>query len=69
MRRITFVTETICRKGEEINLFDDRIYFIFVGKLALGRRLIFEKEFIIGKTGRSALALRTSSLITMVINH
>ena len=68
VKRITFIVEQVLRKQEEISLHDDRIYYVFVGKLAVGKRIVEEQEFIIGKQGRKATALRTTSLITLVTN-
>ena len=49
VKRITFIVEQVLRKQEEVELFDDRIYYIFVGKLAVGKRIVEEQEFIIGR--------------------
>ena len=68
VKRITFIVEQVLRKQEEIELFDDRIYYIFVGKLAVGKRIVEEQEFIIGRHSRKAIALRTTSVITLVTN-
>ena len=67
VERITFITENVMNKQESIELFDNRIYFVFIGKLAMGKRIVEEHEFIIGKTGRRVIALRTTSLICLVI--
>ena len=68
MQRITFLTETILRKRETINFHDHHLYFVVVGKLALGKRIVIEQEFIYGKSGRSAIALRTTSLVRLVLD-
>ena len=49
-------------------MFEGRIYYVFVGKLAVGKRIVEEQEFIIGKNLRKAISLRTTSLITLVLN-
>ena len=49
VKRITFIVEQVLRKQEEVELFNDRIYYIFVGKLAVGKRIVEEQEFIIGR--------------------
>ena len=68
MKRITFITEQVLRKDEEVELFDGRIYYVFVGKIAVGKRIVEEQEFVCGKNGRKAISLRTTSLITLVLN-
>ena len=45
-QRLTFLAETILRKNEIIWLKDEHLYFVVLGKLALGKRIIVEHEFI-----------------------
>lgn len=68
VKRITFISESILRKQQEVKLFSDRIYYVFVGKLAVGKRIVEDQEFIIGKDKRQAVALRTTSLITLILS-
>ena len=48
-------------------LQDSCIYFVYVGKLALGKRIVEEGEFIFGKAGRRVVALRTTSVVMLVL--
>ena len=63
--RITYNNEFILKKQEKANLEDGSVYLVYVGSVALGRRVVEEQEFIVGKTGRAVQALRTSSLIKL----
>ena len=66
-QRVAFVSEQLLRKQDEIELRDSCIYFVYVGKVALGKRIVEEGEFIFGKAGRRIVALRTTSVVMLVL--
>ena len=45
-QRLTFMSETILRNNEIIWLKEEHLYFVVLGKLALGKRIVVEHEFI-----------------------
>ena len=50
-----------------MDLESNCVYFVFVGNLALGKRIIQEHDFIVGKTGRSVVALKTTCLVRLYL--
>ena len=65
---ISFVSEYILSKGEQMELHPDCIYYLNTGKLVLGKRIIQEKEFVFGRVGRLVVALGRTSLLRMYTN-
>ena len=63
------MAERLIKKDETIILDDKMIYFVVVGKLALGKRIVVEQEFIFGKENRQATALRTTSLVSLTVQR
>ena len=66
-QRITFVQERVLHHSEEIELSDTCIYYVYVGMLAIGKSIVEEKKFIMGKTGRKAVSLKTTSLVSLML--
>lgn len=52
VKRITFVRENVLRRQDSVDLQADCIYYVYVGKLVLGKRIVEESEFIFGSQGR-----------------
>ena len=40
------------RRQDTVELKPDCVYYLYVGKLVLGKRIVEESEFIIGSQGR-----------------
>ena len=65
---VTFVQERILKAKEVVKLKPNHIYFILSGKVALGKKIVDESEFIQGMADRSVTALQTTSLFTIEIS-
>ena len=65
---VTFVQERVLKAKEVVKLRPNHIYFILSGKVALGKKIVDESEFIQGMEDRSVTALQTTSLFTIEIS-
>ena len=59
---VKFVQEIILEPGESVQLVDGQINLILAGKVAMGKKIIDEGEFISGKSSRKIVALQTTSI-------
>ena len=65
--RITFACEYILDRNEKMFLEDECLYCVFVGKVVVGKMIVQEKQFIVGRANRCVMALGTTSLIKLYV--
>ena len=65
---MTVMQEKIIRGKDVIEQQNNAIYYILNGKVAIGKKIVDENEFIKGKEGRSFTALQKTSLLTLEIS-
>ena len=60
--------ERIVKTKDVIEQKSEHLYYILSGKVAIGKKIVDENEFIQGKGGRSFTALQKSSILTLEIS-
>ena len=65
---VTLMQERIIKTKDVIEQKSEHLYYILSGKVAIGKKIVDENEFIQGKEGRSFTALQKTSVLTIEIS-